>query len=64
MTPTTEVKLGDTARDTVTGFEGTVTARIDYLSQPPQLCLEALRTDGGVSTLWFGVERVEIAPGL
>lgn len=58
-----EIRLGDTYRDKVTGFEGVVTARAEYLYEPDRVQLEPL-VPGTVdqisdSARWFVATRCE-----
>jgi hypothetical protein len=55
------IVLGDTVRDTVTGFEGTATARTDHLGGRTELCIERPDCESGMPELaWFDVNRVEL----
>ena len=40
LTTTWAFELGDKVKDTVTGFKGTITARIEYLNGCLQYCVE------------------------
>jgi len=40
LTTTWTFKLGEKVKDTVTGFKGTITARIEYLNGCIQYCVE------------------------
>jgi hypothetical protein len=40
------IELGSKARDVITGFTGTVTARVEYLTGCTQYCLSAKSGDG------------------
>ena len=44
--------LGDAARDTVTGFEGTVTARAVYLTGVPRIGVSGIDTTGRPVEVW------------
>lgn len=52
--------LGKKVRDKVTGFEGTVTARCEYVSGSPQVCLASIDKDGNPQTTWLDEGRVEV----
>lgn len=54
--------LGSKARDTVTGFTGTVTARAEYLQGATQVRLERLDNDGKLSAEWFDENRLAEEP--
>lgn len=49
--------LGSKAKDTITGFEGTVTATCEYLHDKPSARLETLK-DGKVVAEWFQISRL------
>ena len=54
-------KLGIKAKDSVTGFSGTVTGRTEYLHTGPRVLLEApVGADGAMRGEWF--EEVRIQP--
>lgn len=55
-------KLGAQARDTVTGFEGTITGRNEWLNGCKQYCLKAkVGEDGKIkSGEWIDEQQVEI----
>jgi hypothetical protein len=57
-TDITEIELGDTYRDTITGFEGKVVGRADYLTGCAQALLTAL-VNGEVNSVWFDYPRLE-----
>lgn len=46
------LKLGQMARDKVTGFEGTVTARCENLNGEPRIAIENLGADGCPREIW------------
>lgn len=54
--------LGTAVIDTVTGFSGTLTARITYLHRSPQVLVEGLDSLGRPSDLWTDEERLALAP--
>lgn len=61
------IKLGNKVRDTVTGFSGIVTSRIEYLNGCIQFGVGGkVRKDGGVpGTEYFDWQRLEmLGPGL
>jgi len=51
-------ELGMKARDTVTGYSGTVTAKCEYLGAEARICLERVDKDGDLKEQWFPVGRV------
>jgi len=51
------VDLGTKAKDELTGFEGTLTASVQYLTGSDRYEITAL-VDGAVQREWFDVERV------
>jgi len=53
------LKLGDKIRDTVTRFEGVMTARIEYLTGSPQVRIEAL-VAGKPESAWIDLDRAEV----
>lgn len=56
------VMLGDTARDTVTGYEGVVVKVMHELQAHDQVCLErAKAADGTPEQEWFAAGRVQPA---
>lgn len=54
--------LGYKVRDRITGFTGTVTGVVDYLSGCNQaLVVPKLKKDGTVAdSMWFDVQRLEV----
>lgn len=55
------IELGGTYRDRVTGFEGTCTARCEYLTGCEQILIEGDRTGGkDASSAWIDVDRAEL----
>ena len=57
------LELGDKARHVVTGFEGIVTARCEYLAGCSQVCLQpqGLKPDGGTfESLYFDEPYVDL----
>lgn len=54
------IELGTKARDAISGFEGTVTGHVRYLSGEDRLELTSPNlNDGHVVTEWFDLSRVE-----
>ena len=56
------IELGDTVRDTITGFTGKATGRREWLGQKPQIMVEATRLDSDglpYAELWFAEGRLE-----
>lgn len=56
------MKLGNTARDRITGFEGTVTGEARYLTGCTQYALAPkVSADGAIrDTQWFDEGRLEV----
>lgn len=54
--------IGKTAKDTVTGFHGLVTARCEYLTGPARLQIAAPADKSGAfrEPEWFDEERCQI----
>lgn len=57
--PRDKFKLGDRLRDTVTDFEGTATARYEYLNGCVRYQVERGKKDGGIEELVFDEQRLE-----
>jgi len=55
------IRMGEKATDRITGYTGTVIARIDYLngSVQYQLQAEGLHEGSPVKAQWFEQERLE-----
>lgn len=56
------IKLGARAKDRITGFEGVITARIEYLNGCVQYCIKPtkLQKDGQpIEGLYFDSQQVE-----
>lgn len=53
--------LGTKVRDKVSGYEGIVTARVEYLHGEARVEVERVRSDLGLSKEWFEESRVEAA---
>ncbi len=56
------ITLGDKARDSLTGFSGTVTGIADYFTGCSQASLQPLIPEGGdyKGPSWFDVDRLEV----
>lgn len=55
------IKLGDKVKDTVTGFVGTATQRVEYLHSVPRIYVEAkLAADGRTRAEYVEESRLEI----
>lgn len=52
------VKLGEQYRDEITGFEGTATARSEFLNGCVRVCLEG-GDDGKPAEYWFDEQRLD-----
>lgn len=54
------VKLGEKVKDKVTNFEGVATARAEYLTGCPRICVEAESpsAEGKVLSAWFDEARL------
>jgi len=52
--------LGKQARDKVTGLEGVITGRAEYLFGCTQYCIVPPAKDGKTSGEWFDEGRIEI----
>ena len=53
--------LGDLVADSVTGYQGIITARCEYRFAPNCYAVEAL-VDKKPTTYWFNEDRLEYAP--
>lgn len=58
-TVTFEYELGARARDKITGFQGKITGRADYLTGCRQYVLEGL-AQGAPHSAWLDEDRVEL----
>lgn len=59
--PVMEITLGMTAVDKVTGMEGTITAKCQYLTKRPvQFLLESRDTTGRPIEWWVDCDRIVI----
>jgi hypothetical protein len=54
------VALGSKVRDKVTGFQGVVTARIEYLYDPTQVHIESANNNGEPADIWCIEGRVDV----
>ena len=57
------IKLGDSARDVVSGFSGIVTGKAEYLFCVDKICLEPELLDSNgqpVKPAWFEADRVSL----
>jgi hypothetical protein len=61
----TMVKLGHTVRDAITGFQGVVTARCEYINGCVQFCVTPrVAEDGKMPTgEWIDHQRLEVTGG-
>lgn len=57
-----QLSLGTKVVDSVTGFIGTLTARITYQHRSPQVLVEGLDSLGRPSDLWTDEQRLKLAP--
>jgi hypothetical protein len=57
----TEIKLGDVARDTISGFEGVVIGRTEWLNGCARWCLQPQKLHDGkpIEGHWFDEPQVE-----
>lgn len=54
-----KIEIGEDAEDSITGFVGVVTARIEYLGDSPGLRIESrTQHEGQPVILWFTESRV------
>lgn len=53
-------KLGVKAKDKLTGFYGTVTARCEYLYDNPSVLLEGREAGGKPVQIWIQESRIEV----
>lgn len=60
MTDQGEIKLGDTVRDVVTGFEGVAVARYSFLYGCERLSIERSDKDGKPEECVFDEQRLAI----
>lgn len=58
------ITLGQTVTDSVTGFQGVVVAKAQYLTGCEQACLQPKAKDGAfVDSRWFDEDRLEVEAG-
>lgn len=58
------IHLGVKAKDKITGFEGTVTGRCEYLTGCNQVLIVPKSKDGKAAEgAWFDEQRVEVLKG-
>ena len=55
-----KTKLGGKVKDPITGFEGIVTTRCEYLHGPPRVLVEAKVHDGKLNSEWFDESRLTV----
>lgn len=55
-----KIQLGAKVKDSVTGFVGTVTARCEYLDNPPQVLAEGIDSTGRPISQWINESRAEV----
>lgn len=51
-------ELGEFVRDTVTGCQGAITARCEYMFENPRYCLENSDENGRPVEMWFDENRL------
>ncbi len=58
------IQLGSKIRDRITGFEGVVTGRVEYLTGCNQvLVAPRVKADGGhLDSCWFDEQRCDVLP--
>lgn len=55
------IELGDKVKEVVTGFEGVVTGRAEYLTGCTQFCVTPPVKDGAiVDSVWFDETRLRV----
>ncbi len=55
------MKLGDKVHDHITGFEGVITARCEYITGCTQMCVQPPAKDGAfVDAKWFDDDRLSV----
>lgn len=60
------IRLGDSAVDSISGFKGIATARTEYLHKTPQVFLESQALDDGgkpIDGVWFDEARLRPSDG-
>ncbi len=60
-----DVKLGDVAKDAITGFQGVVIGIASWLNQCDQVCVKAQSLSEGkpLDAQWFDITNIEIVEG-
>ena len=60
------LNCGNTARDIITGFSGTITGMAVYIAGRRQICLSPnVNRDGKpIEPLWFDIDRIAITTSL
>lgn len=53
------IELGTKAKDKQTGFVGSITARVEYLYDTPQVLLEGVDSTGRPCDYWVNESRIE-----
>jgi hypothetical protein len=54
------IRIGQVCRDKITGFEGVVTARYEFINGCIRFLLERLNKEGSVEELVFDEQRLEV----
>lgn len=54
------VKVGSKVKDTITGFIGVVTARVEYFGGKVDFRVEAPVADGKLNSEWFPEQRLTV----
>lgn len=55
------INLGQKAKDKITGFEGIITGRAEYLYGCTQFCIVPLAKDGKIcDSQWFDEGRIQV----
>lgn len=57
-----QFELGDVVRDTVTGYEGTITGICRYLQGSDTAMVERLLADGSLKAPWIELARLVAVP--
>lgn len=59
------IALGQTVRDSISGFEGIVTGRVEYITGCNQVLVGPKTKDGAlIRSEWFDEDRVEVILGV
>lgn len=57
------MKIGAIAIEQLTGFKGTVTARCEYMTGVPRICIEGADSTGRPTEVWVDEARAsEVGP--